>query len=95
MKLELTEQSILNIISMVGLMACLVTFIWKGSLEPDYVLPLFVTYLLPSPISEKLKGVSVSKSGTTKANSSTSTTNTTNTAESVIELTDGGYEDNA
>jgi hypothetical protein len=92
MKVELTENSILNIISVVGFIACIIAFIIKGSLTPEYVLPLFMTYLLPSPIGEKLKGATISKSS--KSTSTKSSSESTET-ESTIELLDGGYEEDA
>ena len=87
-KVELTENSIINIISVMGFIICIIAFILKGSLTPEYVLPLFLTYLLPSPIGEKLKGATISKN--TKATPVSGSEST----ESIIEL-DGGYEEDA
>lgn len=75
-----------------GFITCIMAFIMKGSLTPEYVLPLFMTYLLPSPISEKLKGATISKNNT-KTNNNVQSSVETSTSDDVVELLDGGYEE--
>lgn len=100
MEVKLTEQSIINIISMAGFIACVIAFIIKGSLTPEYVLPLFLTYVLPSPISDRMKNTKISKNTSEASIASGVNQVTTNNNEveiesGVIEITDGSFEGKA